>query len=156
MPLVLKPRSIRRLHPNKGSPLGKDQGTIMGCQPLEVQEDINYYFDGGSASASVHVYFLTNVSNHDRLQELQHSQEYVCVFLVESIGGGEGRKGRGGGGGIPIPSVAISQLLPLLTRDDCAAQYYIILLFIFMYCIYLIYHINHLLLLKPEIIANKH
>ena len=52
MRLVLKPRSIRRLHPNKGSPLGKDQGTIMGCQPLEVQEDINYYFDGGSGEGT--------------------------------------------------------------------------------------------------------
>ena len=139
MPLVLKPRSIRRLHPNKGSPLGKDQGTIMGCQPLEVQEDINYYFDGGSASASVHVYFLTNVSNHDRLQELQHSQEYVCVFSRKHWRWRR-EEGKGGdGGGIPIPSVAISQLLPLLTRDDCAAQYDIILLFIIMYCTYIIY-----------------
>ena len=96
---------------------------------------------------------LTNASNLDGCGV--HSQEYVCVFLVESIGGGEGRKG-GDGGGIPIPSVAISQLLPLLTRDDCAAQYYIILLFFFMYCTYVIYHISQLLLLKPEIIANKH
>ena len=72
MRLVLKPRSIRRLHPNKGSPLGKDQGTIMGCQPLEVQEDINYYFDGGSGEGT-HQYMFTF------WQMLQISMDVVCI-----------------------------------------------------------------------------